>query len=209
MFVFDYSECSDLISEIITATEGDLVYEVMEELSNEGLYMQRASTGDLVRFCKKVLTVGIVTAIVYNKYREEDTYYETMFKLIVSTTEGYITDMVEMDTIYEEDDIAYTSDWTAFVPSDLPFNIRNLEDVMDIAEIVAGQVLDVIHAVDFYEDPEFKRAARMTARSHGRTMGDCPIPPELEIDIPTRSYTLTPPRAPRRKEVKVPRPLRH
>lgn len=209
MFVFDYSDCSDLIRDVIAGTEGDLVYEVMEELSNEGLYTQRGSTSDLIRFCKKVLTVGIVTAIVYNRYREDDKFYETMFGLVVSTVEGYINDVVQMDTIYEEEDLAFTSDWTSFVPSDVPFNIRNAEDIMDIAEIIAGHVVDVIHNVDFAEDPEFKRVARVVARIHERTMGDCPTPPELEINLNTRTYTLTPPSPPRRRESKVSRPLRH
>lgn len=209
MFVFDYSECSDLIRDVIAGTEGDLVYEVMDELSNEGLYTQSESNSDVIRFCKKVLTVGIVTAIVYNKYRDEDMFYETMFGLVVSTVEGYIHDVVQMDTIYEEDDLVFTSDWTAFVPFDVPFNIRNAEDIMDIAEIIAGHVVDIIHSVEFTKDPEFKRLARMVARTHERTMGDCPTPPELEINLNTRSYTLTPPRPPRRRETKVTRPLRH
>lgn len=209
MYVFDYSECSDLIQEVVTATEGDLVFEVMEELTDEGLYNRQESSKELIRFCKKVLTVGIVTAIVYNAYRDSETYYETMLNLIVASAEGYMGDLVELDVIYEEDDLAYMSDWAAFVPSDLPFNIRCKDDIMDIAEIIGGQVLEVIHNVDFYEDPEFKRVVRATNRIQNRTIGIMSIPPALDIDLTTRTYTLTPPEIRRRTIPAIDRTVRH
>lgn len=209
MYVFDYSECLDLIQEVVTAAEGDLVFEVTEELSEEGLYNRRASSQELVRFCKKVLTVGIVTAIVYNAYRESDKYYETMLNLIVSKAEEYMNELVMLDVIYEEDDLAYTSDWASFVPDNLPFNIRCTTDIMDIAEIIGGQVLETIHQVDFYEDPEFKRIVRTVNRLHSRTYGIPKHPPELDIDLTTRTYTMTEYKPRRRVSHEANRAVRH
>lgn len=190
MFVFDYSDCSDLISDVLMATEGDLVFSVVEELTDEGLYTQRVTSKELNRFCRKALTIGIITAIVYNTWREHDDYYDTMLTLVVRMVEEYMHDLIDLDIMYEEDGIAYESPWAAFVPDTIPFNIRATDDITDVAEIIGGLVVDTVHEVHFFDDPIYRSLIRGINRKHTRTLDSASVPPRLEIDMSNRIYTL-------------------
>lgn len=190
MYVFDYSEYNEQINEILTAIEGDFVFGVIEELTVEGLYTKNTTPSEMNRFCRKVMTVCIATTIAYQSWRDREEYYSKIMDVTANAIEEYLKDMVEMDVLYEEDGVAYDSSWASFVPDSIPFNIRSLDDINDIADIVSGIAVDNVHEVPLHEDQQFKSMLRRVKRAQDRTIPDLSEIPDIEVDVSMRTYTL-------------------
>lgn len=210
MYVFDYSEYNEQINEILTAIEGDFVFGVIEELTVEGLYTKNTTPSEMNRFCRKVMTVCIATTIAYQSWRDREEYYSKIMDATANAIEEYLKDMVEMDVLYEEDGVAYDSSWASFVPDSIPFNIRSLDDINDIADIVSGIAVDNVHEVPLHEDQQFKSMLRRVKRAQDRTIPDLSEIPDIEVDVSMRTYTLYE-KQPRRINIigEIERGLRH